>query len=312
MAPKKNSWPVFQFEENKDTIYLLHQWTQIVGKVRLKKSPWQNHSWHVSLYVDAQGLTTGNIPYQGGVFEIKFDFIHHELRIKTSNGSRDRFALGGQTVASFYEHLMEKLKFLGIDVKIHESPNEVPDPIPFPKNKKRIIYQANTAQSIWKVLVYVQNVFGVFRTKFTGKSSPIHFFWGSFDLAYTRFSGNKAPEFSGQVPNIPASVMQEAYSHELFSVGFWPGSEAYKIPVFYAYSYPNYPDFQSAKISPDKAYWNKDMGEFMLAYEDVQKSSDPAKMLLEFLQSTYEAAAKSGNWNRENLDCDFSHFDQKK
>jgi hypothetical protein len=312
MASKKNSWPVFQYEENKDTIYLLHQWTQIVGKVRLRKSPWQNHSWHVSLYVEPQGLTTGLIPYEGGVFEIKFDFIHHDLRIKTSNGTRDRFALGGQTVASFYEQLMEKLKFLGISVKIHETPNEIPDPIPFPKNKKRLTYQANAAQSLWKTLVQIQNVFGVFRTKFTGKSSPIHFFWGSFDLAYTRFSGRKAPEFSGEVPNIPVAVMKEAYSHEAFSVGFWPGSEAFKTPVFYAYCYPNYPDFEEAKISPDKAYWSKEMGEFMLNYEEVCKSSDPSNTLLEFLQSSYEAAAKAGNWKREDLDCDFSHFDQKK
>lgn len=311
MALKKNSWPVFQFEENKDTIYLLHHWTQIVGKVRLKKSPWQNHSWHVSLYVDAQGLTTGNIPYEGGVFDIKFDFIHHELRIKTSNGTRDRFALGGQTVASFYENLMEKLKFLGVEVKIHSTPNEIPDPIPFLKNKKRLMYQANAAQSLWKALVQIQNVFGVFRTKFTGKNSPIHFFWGSFDLAYTRFSGNKAPEFSGQVPHIPVKVMKEAYSHEAFSVGFWPGSEAFKTPVFYAYCYPNYPEFQNETVSPDKAYWSKEMGEFMLTYDEVSKSPDPAKTLLDFLQSTYEAAAKSGNWNRENLDCDFSYMDKK-
>lgn len=311
MVAKKNSWPVFQFEENKDTIYLLHQWSQIVGKVRLKKSPWQNHSWHVSLYVDAEGLTTGLIPYENGVFDIRFDFIHHELKIKTSNGTRDRFALGGQTVASFYEQLMEKLKFLGVEVKIHDSPNEVPDPIPFLKNKKRIMYQANAAQSLWKTLVHIQNVFGIFRTRFTGKSSPIHFFWGSFDLAYTRFSGNEAPAFSGQVPNIPASVMHEAYSHEVFSVGFWPGSEAFKTPVFYAYCYPNYPDFQHALISPDKAYWNKDMGEFMLSYDEVRKSSAPQETLLEFLQSCYEAAAKSGDWDRKKLDCDLSYLEKK-
>lgn len=309
MASKKNSWPVFQFEENKDTIYLLHQWTQIVGKVRLRKTPWQNHSWHVSLYVDTQGLTTGNIPYDGGIFDIRFDFIHHELRIKTSNGTRDRFALNGQTVASFYEQLMEKLKFLGIAVKIHDSPNEVPNPIPFPENKKRLIYQANAAQSLWKTLVNVQHVLGLFKTKFTGKSSPIHLFWGSFDLAYTRFSGNKAPEFPGHIPNIPLSVMQEAYSHELFSVGFWPGSEAFMTPVFYAYCYPNYPDFQKSSISTDQAYWNNEMGEFMLEYEEVRKSSDPINMLLEFLQSTYDAATKAGNWNRDSLDCDLSHFD---
>ena len=311
MASKKNSWPVFQFEENKDTVYLLHQWSQIVGKVRLKKSPWQNHSWHVSLYLDSQGLTTGLIPYNGGVFEIKFDFIHHELRMKTSNGTRDRFELRGQTVASFYEQLMEKLKFLGVEVKIHDTPNEIPNPIPFPKNKKRLMYQANAAQTLWKILVQIHNVFGVFRTRFTGKNSPIHFFWGSFDLAYTRFSGNKAPEYPGEVPNIPLSVMQEAYSHEVFSVGFWPGSELFPTPVFYAYCYPNYPGFNETNISPASAFWNSEMGEYMLNYTDVQKSSAPADMLLEFLQSTYEAAAKLGNWDQGNLDCDFSHMEKK-
>lgn len=310
MATKKNSWPVLNFEENKDTVYLLHQWTQIVGKVRLKKSPWQNHSWHVSLYVDSQGLSTGMIPYENGVFDIKFDFIHHELKVKTSNGTRDRFALGGQTVASFYEQLMEKLKFLGIDVKIVTTPNEIPNPIPFPKNKKRLMYQANAAQSLWKALVQIQNVFKVFEAKFTGKSSPIHFFWGSFDLAYTRFSGRKAPEFTGEVPNIPLAVMQEAYSHEVFSVGFWPGSEQSPTAVFYAYCYPNHPEFQNEEILPEKAFWHKEMGEFMLPYEVVQKSAKPQETLLQFLDSSYAAATKVGDWDRGNLDCDFSHLDR--
>ncbi|UZD23774.1 DUF5996 family protein [Algoriphagus halophytocola] len=310
MATKKNSWPVLNFEESKDTIYLLHQWTQIVGKVRLKKSPWQNHSWHVSLYVDSQGLTTGLIPYENGVFDIKFDFIHHELKIKTSNGTRDRFALGGQTVASFYEQLMEKLKFLGIAVEIVTTPNEIPNPIPFPKNKKRLVYQANAAQSLWKALVQIQTVFRVFEAKFTGKSSPIHFFWGSFDLAYTRFSGRKAPVFTAEVPNIPLAVMQEAYSHEVFSVGFWPGSEQSPEAVFYAYCYPNHPEFQAQPVLPEKAFWQQDMGEFMLPYEVVQKSSKPQEILLQFLDSTYSAASKVGDWDRENLDCDFTQFEQ--
>ena len=310
MASKKSNWPIFKYEDCKDTISLLHLWTQIVGKVRLKKSPWQNHSWHVSLYVDHQGLTTGNIPYENGVFEIMFDFIHHELKIKTSSGTRDRFPLGGQTVASFYEMLMEKLKFLGIDVKIHGKPNEIAGAIPFAKNSKRIQYQANQAQNFWKTLVQIQNVFLKFKGKFTGKQSPIHFFWGSFDLAYTRFSGRKAPEFQGELPNMPLAVMQEAYSHEVCSFGFWPGSEAFPTPVFYSYCYPNHPDFQNQKISPDSAYWNKDMGEFMLNYEDVQKSSNPSETLMAFLQSSYDAGSHVSNWDRESLDCDFTHFEK--
>ncbi len=312
MASKKNSWPVVQFEESKETIYLLHQWTQIVGKVRLKKTPWQNHSWHVALYVDPQGLTTGPIPYENGIFEIKFDFTHHELKIRTSNGTQDRFALGGQNVASFYEHLMEQLKYLGIAAKINTTPNEIPDAVAFPKNTKRLNYQANEAQKLWKALVHIQNVFTVFKTKFTGKHSPIHFFWGSFDLAYTRFSGRRAPEFEGQMPNMPLEIMQEAYSHEVFSVGFWPGSEKLPSPCFYAYCYPNNPEFKAEKIQPEEAFWSEEMGEFLLPYEFVQKSADPQTMLLDFLQSTYDAATKTGAWDRSNLDCDFSHLDQKK
>ena len=312
MANKKNTWPVLQFDELKDTIYLLHHWTQIIGKVRLKKSPWQNHSWHVPLYVESQGLTTGLIPYENGVFEIRLDFIHHELRIKTTNGTQDRFSLAGQTVASFYQQLMEKLHFLGIQVKIHAIPNEMPNPIPFAKNNKKLIYQANAAQKIWKTLVFVNKEFNSFRTKFTGKSSPVHFFWGSFDLAYTRFSGRKAPVFEADVPNIPKAVMQESYSHEVFSVGFWPGNEAFPTPSFYAYCYPNHPEFKEESVQPKEAYWSTDMGEFLLSYEVVQKSSNPEATLQSFLQSTYEAAAKVGNWDRESLDCDFSHFDQKK
>ncbi|WP_075351010.1 DUF5996 family protein [Algoriphagus marinus] len=312
MANKKNTWPILQFDELKDTIYLLHHWTQIVGKVRLKKSPWQNHSWHVTLYVESQGLTTGLIPYENGSFEIRMDFIHHELRIKTTNGTQDRFSLAGQTVASFYQQLMEKLKFLGIQVKIHPIPNEMPDPIAFAKNNKKFIYQANAAQKIWKALVYVNKEFNSFRSKFTGKSSPVHFFWGSFDLAYTRFSGKKAPVFEADVPNIPKAVMQESYSHEVFSVGFWLGNESFPTPSFYAYCYPNHPEFKEETVQPKEAYWSSDMGEFLLPYEVVQKSSNPEETLRSFLQSTYEAATKVGNWDRESLDCDFSHFDQKK
>lgn len=310
MASKKNSWPVFQFEECKETIYLLHQWTQIVGKVRLIKSPWQNHSWHVSLYIDSQGLITGPIPYEGGIFEIKFDFIRHELKIKTSNGTRDRFALGGQTVASFYQQLMEKLSFLGIEALIHGSPNEISKPIPFAKNLNRIPYHANHAQKLWKLMVQVHNVFTIFQTRFTGKSSPIHLFWGSFDLSYSRFSGRKAPEFLGEVPNIPNAVLQESCSHEMFSVGFWPGNETFPTPCFYASANPNYPGFQAGRIQPFEAFWNEPLKKFILPYDSVQKSSKPQEILLSFLQSGYEHAATLGNWEREVLDCDFSSFEK--
>lgn len=310
MAPKKNSWPVFQFEECKETIYLLYQWAQIVGKVRLTKSPLQNHSWDVSLYVDSQGLITGPIPYEGGIFEIKFDFIRHELKIKTSNGTRDRFALGGQTVASFYQQLIEKLSYLGIEVSIHGSPNEVPETIPFAKNLNRIPYHANQAQKIWKVMVQVHNVFTVFQTRFTGKSSLIHLFGGSFDLSYSRFSGRKVPEFSGEVPSIPSDVLREAYSHEMFTIGFWPGNENFPTPCFYASVNPNFPEFQLGLLDPSEAIWSRDLEKFILPYESVQKSSKPQETLLSFLQSAYEHAANAGNWDRDALDCDFSNYEK--
>ncbi len=311
MAAKKNNWPILQYDEIKDTLYLLHHWSQIIGKVRLNKSPWQNHSWHVTLYVDSQGLTTGLVPYEGGGFEIRMDFIHHEVRIKTTNGTRDRFSLSGQTVASFHQQLMEKLKYLGIEVKINSMPNEMRNPISFSKNKKPIPYQANAAQKIWKTMVLVAKEFNFFRSKFTGKQSPVHFFWGSFDLAYTRFSGAKAPKFEADVPNIPLEVMQESYSHELFSVGFWPGNESFPKPAFYAYCYPNLPEFKEESLAPSQAYWSSDLGEFLLDYEVVQRSTDPQETLQNFLQSTYEAAAKVANWDRSSLDCDFSHLNQK-
>jgi hypothetical protein len=311
MATKKNTWPELPYDELKDTLYLLHHWSQIIGKVRLKKSPWQNHSWHVPLYVEAQGLTTSLIPYESGAFEIRMDLIHHEIRIKTTNGTQDRFPLAGQTVASFYQQLMEKLKFLGIEVKIHAIPNEIPDPIPFDKNKKVIQYQANAAQKIWKSLVLISKEFNTFKSKFTGKHSPVHFFWGSFDLAYTRFSGRKAPKFEYEVPHIPLAVMQESYSHEVFSVGFWPGNASFPKPAFYAYIYPNLPEFKDEKLSPAEVYWSTELGEFILEYEVIQKSSTPQDLLQSFLQSAYEAAAKVANWDRESLDCDFTHLNQR-
>ncbi|MCR9082098.1 MAG: DUF5996 family protein [Cyclobacteriaceae bacterium] len=307
----KAKWPILDYSAYKDTAYLLHQWSQMVGKVRLRKSPWQNHSWHVALYLDAQGMTTGPIPYEGGIFEIKFDFTQHELKVRSSNGTRDRFSLGNQTVASFFEQLREKLDFIGIKVKITKTPNEIPDAIPFDQNTKRIPYLPNEAKNIWKALIQIHNVMTVFRSRFRGKNSPIHFFWGSFDLAYTRFSGATAPEFEGEVPNLAKEVMQEAYSHEVFSVGFWPGGEQFPKAVFYAYCYPNHPDFKNKKVQPEEAYWSDDLGEFILPYEAVQKAADPTKKLLDFLESTYKAATEVGSWDRNQLDCDFSSLEKK-
>lgn len=312
MATTKSTWPTLVFDEYKDTVYLLHHWFQIVGKVRLQKSPWQNHSWHVTLYIDSQGLTTGPIPFEGGIFEIRFDLTRNELKIKTSNGTRDRFALGGQTVASFYEQLHEKLKFLGIPIKISHKPNEMIECIPFAKNKKKVPYLPTEAQKLWKVFLLTQNVFSQFRSRFRGKNSPIHFFWGSFDLAYSRFSGATAPEYESKLPHMSQEVMKEAYSHEVFSVGFWPGSEAHPVPCFYAYSYPNHDSLKDQPIKPENAFWDTSLGEFILPYQAVAKSSDPCKTLLTFLQSTYEIVANVSNWNRSELDCDFSYLEQKK
>ena len=311
MASKKNTWPALQFEDLKDTIYLLHHWTQIIGKVRLKKSPWQNHAWHITLYVESQGLTTGLIPYENGAFEIRMDFIHHEVRIKTSGGSQDRFALGGQTVASFYQQLMEKLNFLGIQVKIHPLPAAMQQRIPFAKNHTKLMYQANAAQKIWKALIYVNREFNSFKSKFTGKSSPVQLYWGKFDLVYTRYSGRKAAPFEGELPAVPNRVVQDFYSHELFSVGFWLGNEAFPIPSFYADCHPHSLQFSQESLQPTDASWNNELGKFILPYELVQQAVNPEIMLRSFLQSAYEAAANIGNWDRESLDGDFSQFDQK-
>lgn len=295
-------WPVLDYKESESTFQLLHQWTQIVGKVRLKLTPRKNHSWHVTLYVNAEGLTTGPIPYEGGIFEIKFDFNRHDLKIKTSAGRQDRFALAGQTVASFYEQLMEKLEYLGIHVKIHSKPNELPEAIPFEKNTKRLPYHPAAAKNLWKALICIKSTYLAFGEGFCGKSSPVHFFWGSFDLAYTRFSGKKAPQFQGQMSNMPLNIMQEAYSHELYSMGFWLGNADFPIPSFYAYIYPNLETFKEEKIKRKEAYWNEQLGEFMLPYEVVQKSSDGQKKLLKFLDSTYHAATKVVKWDRKLLE----------
>lgn len=302
-------WPSLAFNDWKDTLATVHLWTQIVGKIRLRKMPWLNHSWHVTLYVTPDGLSTGSVPYQHGIFQVDFNFMQHELIIITSTGKRATVALRPRTVASFYEELFAQLAALDIDVSIYSMPSEIPGAIPFEKDQLHHAYDQQKIEDFWQALVKIHNVFTRFRTRFTGKCSPVHFFWGAFDLAVTRFSGRDAPPHTGQAPNMPAAVMQEAYSKEVSSCGFWPGSEQYPHAVFYAYCYPAAPAFAEQPVQPAAAFYSADMGEFMLPYDAVQQSADPEETLLAFMQSTYEAAANTGHWDRKALECDLSSLE---
>ena len=303
-------WPVLEFENWKDTIATLHLWTQIVGKIRLKQTPWVNHSWHVTLYVTASGLTTGSIPYPGGAFQIDFDFIRHLLHITTSAGGMEEVKLYPRSVADFYKELFDKLRWVDVNARICVEPNEVDPAIPFEKDETHRSYDGVRVQEFFKALVKIHNVFIKFRATFTGKCSPVHFFWGSFDLAVTRFSGRAAPLYSGEVENIPIRVMQEAYSHEVSSCGFWPGSEQFPHPAFYSYCYPAPAAFGKQPVKPKEALFSSQMGEFILLYEVVQRSGSPEDTLMQFLQSTYEAAAISAGWDRKTLECNFSSFEK--
>jgi hypothetical protein len=309
-AIKQEQWPELAFENWKDTIATLHLWTQIVGKIRLKQTPWLNHSWHVTLYVSTSGLTTGSIPYPDGVFQIDFDFIHHRLHITTSAGGTEKVNLYPRSVADFYRELFEKLRSAGVDAYIISRPNEVDPAIPFEKDETHRFYDARMVHDFYKALVKIHNVFIKFRAGFTGKCSPIHFFWGSFDLAVSRFSGRPAPLYLGEAPNIPLDVMQEAYSHEVSSCGFWPGNAQFPHPAFYSYCYPTTGEFGKQPVKPNEAFFSGDMGEFILLYEVVQQSDNPEGTLMQFLQSTYEAAATTARWDRKTLECDFSMFDK--
>jgi hypothetical protein len=299
---RDEQWPSLPFEEWKDTCATLHMWTQIVGKIRLIQTPWTNHSWHTTLYLTARGLTTSPIPYGNRTFQIDFDFIDHKLLIQTGEGQLKTMALEPRTVADFHKGLFANLSELGFDVKIHATPNEVATPIPFEEDVEHAAYDAEYANRFWRVLVQVDRVFKQFRARFIGKCSPVHFFWGSFDLAVTRFSGRRAPEHPGGVPNLPDWVAREAYSHEVSSCGFWPGNEQMPQPVFYAYAYPEPKGFREAKARPAEAEFNSTMGEFILPYDAVRQAASPDEALLEFLQSTYEAAADLAAWPRSELE----------
>jgi hypothetical protein len=264
--------------------------------------PWQNHSWHTTLYITSNGFSTNSIPYQGRIFQIDFDFKAHKLRLSCSNTERVQMELGPRTVADFYTELFEKLAFIGIDVKIHGRPNEIEPAIPFMENTVNKHYDPDQANTLWLAMLKVNEVFNQFRSEFIGKASPVHLFWGAFDLAVTRFSGNKAPLHPGGMPNMPLDVMQEAYSHEVSSAGFWPGSQDSPTPIFYSYAYPGTDSFPEQKVLPEEAFYSQDMGEFILKYDDVRTSENPEKVLHDFLQSTYEAAANASNWNRALLE----------
>jgi hypothetical protein len=295
-------WPELDFHQMQDTIETLHQWIQIIGKIRLKTMPWQNHSWHTTLYVNSNGYSTHGIPYQGRNFQIDLDFRKHQLIIQCSDATEITMDLYSRTVADFYKELFEKLKIINLDVRIHPRPNEMEPAIPFKENTINKTYDRDSAQTLWQAMLRVNEVFTQFRSEFIGKVSPVHLFWGAFDLAVTRFSGKEAPLHPGGMPNMPLEVMQEAYSHEVSSAGFWPGSKESPNPVFYSYVYPTPDSFAKQKVLPQQAYYSPEMGEFFLNYSDVQRSDNPEKMLYDFLSSTYLAAAKSSNWDRGLLE----------
>lgn len=295
-------WPALAYDEWKETQATLHLWTQIVGKIRLVQTPWVNHSWHVPLYLTVRGLTTSPIPYRSRTFEIEFDFLDHQLRIRTIEGKVETLRLAPRTVSDFYHELFARLKALALEIKIRTTPNEIPDSTPFDQDREHAAYDAEYVARFWRALVQADRVFKAFRSRFVGKCSPVHFFWGSFDLAVTRFSGRRAPPHRGGVPNLPDWVAREAYSHEVSSGGFWPGGDAMPYPVFYTYAYPEPEGFSTAPVRPAGARYDSGLGEFVLPYEAVRQATSPDATLLDFLQSSYEAAADLGAWDRPALE----------
>jgi len=298
-------WPDLPYGAWQETCATLHLWTQVIGKIRLAYTPWLNHSWHVTSYLTTRGLTTSVIPHTPHPFEIEFDFIEHQLVITRSDGRRTHIALEPRTVADFYAMVIAALAEMDIPVRITELPCEIPGAIPFGSDRTHSSYDPDYAHRFWRLLLQADRVFKHFRTGFIGKCSPVHFFWSSFDLAVTRFSGRRAPPHPGGVPGVADAVMREAYSHELSSAGFWPGGGGIDHPAFYSYAYPQPAGFRDRAVAPKEALFSEALGEFLLPYEAVRTASDPDAALLAFLQSTYEAAAECASWDRSALECVF-------
>lgn len=296
------TWPPLPYNEWRDTAATLHMWLQIVGKIALVQRPWVNHSWHVTFRVTARGLSTGPIPHGTSSFEIEFDFIDHRVLLRVIDGRVVTLPLQPQTTAGFYRDVMSTLATLRLPVKINTTPSELPNPIAFDVDDVHRSYDYDYANRYWRTLAQAARVFEQFRARFIGKSSPVHYFWGSADLAVTRFSGRPAPPHPGGVPNLPDWVAQEAYSHEVSSAGFWGGGEQYPQAIFYSYAYPQPAGFATAAVSPAAAHYDNELREFVLPYDEVRTAPSPDNVLLEFLQSTYEAAADLGQWDRRALE----------
>jgi hypothetical protein len=303
MNPTSESrWPPLPLAAWSETAATFHRWLQIVGKVRMVATPPINHSWHVTLYVSPRGLTTGHIPDPRQPFEIEFDLIADQLVIRSASGATETMALRPRSVADFYRELMARLRALGLQTHIYARPNELPDATPFDQDEEHASYDAEYVRRFWQILTATEEVFRRFRSSFIGKCSPVHVFWGAQDMAVTRFSGRPAPVHQGGVPNLPDAVAREAYSHEVSSAGFWPGGGGIEEPAFYSYAYPEPPGFSDARVRPSAAYYHKALREFVLPYETMRTSPAPEDALMDFLQSTYAAAANLGGWDRAALE----------
>jgi Family of unknown function (DUF5996) len=295
-------WPELPLEDWADTCATLHLWTQVVGKIRLAHAPMINHWWQVPLYVSCRGLTTSPIPYGTRRFQLDFDFIDHCLTIQTSSGEMESIPLQPSTVADFYTEVLARLRGLGLETRIWTMPVEIENAIPFERDSEHNSYDPVYANRFWRILLQTDRVFTLFRSRFLGKVSPVHFFWGSFDLAVTRFSGRPAPALTSESPNVGAWVMQEAYSHEVSSCGFWPGNGGFGQAAFFSYAYPEPKGFAAAPTNPEQTYYDQDLGQFILPYDVVRQAQSPDDTLLDYLHSTYSAAADCGHWDRSALE----------
>jgi hypothetical protein len=301
-TPPAHAWPSLPLPEWQDTLATLHRWTQIVGKTRLVLAPPVNHWWHITLYVTPRGLSTSAMPYGQRSLDVEFDFIDHKLLIRTSDGSSRTVPLEPRSVADFYHEYLAQLESLEMPLKIWPLPNELEDQLPFPQDQEHRSYDRDYAGRCWTILSQANRVLQQFRGRFIGKCSPVHFFWGAFDLACTRFSGRTAPPHPGGVPHLPDWAVREAYSHECISAGWWPGGGPLPEPAFYAYSYPEPAGFAQARVQPAEAFYHQELREFVLPYEAIRRSSRPDELLLDFFQTTYDAGADLGGWRRGELE----------